>query len=307
MTKSSCCTPARAGTKSEPAVISGNGSYPGDLVAIPGGKALIGTNAPLIKVDGEGPQRTIRMKPFSIAKTAVTNAEFQAFVEATDYRTEAEAYGWSFVFHTQVPKAVGHTDGILGAEWWRRVDAATWRRPEGEHGRSAPDPDHPVVHVSQNDAKAFAAWVGGRLPTEAEWEHAARGGLGNVTYPWGDQDPDDTSHFPCNIWQGDFPHHNSNMDGFETTAPAKSFGANGYGLFNMVGNTWEWTSDPFRVRSLSKGAKAHAKSMAGHVVVKGGSFLCHKSYCTRYRIAARTGNTPDSTTTHTGFRVVFDI
>ena len=128
-----------------------------------------------------------------------------------------------------------------------------------------------------------------------------------MKFPWGDQEPNDTNYQPCNIWQGQFPQANTVKDGYDTTAPAKSFAPNAYGLYNLVGNVWEWTSEPFRIRSQKKQAKLRQAQMRGYKLSKGGSFLCHKSYCYRYRIAARTGNSPDSTTTHTGFRVVWDV
>ncbi|MCL4132733.1 UNVERIFIED_CONTAM: hypothetical protein GTU68_034104, partial [Idotea baltica] len=236
-----------------------------------------------------------------------TNAQFADFIAATGYVTEAERFGWSFVFWAQVAEEVGPTQGVVGVEWWRRIHGANWRDINGP--RTAEQvwfPDHPVVQVSWTDACAYADWVGGRLPNEAEWEHAARGGLGDVPFPWGDKEPDDTAHFPCNIWQGRFPENNLGRDGYLTTAPAQSFAPNEYGLYNLVGNVWEWTSEPFRIRSLRRQAKVRQASMKGYKLAKGGSFLCHKSYCFRYRIAARTGNSPDSTTTHTGFRVVWD-
>ncbi len=240
--------------------------------------------------------------------TTVTNAQFATFAAGSGYVTEAERFGWSFVFWSQVPKAVGPTEGVRDVEWWRRVDGANWRNINGPGQDLSVDlPDHPVVHVSWNDARAYARWIGGRLPTEAEWEHAARGGLGDVSFPWGDEEPNDADYQPCNIWQGRFPQVNTCRDGYETTAPARSFASNGYGLYNLVGNVWEWTAEPFRIRSQRKEAKARQAKMRGYKLAKGGSFLCHKSYCYRYRIAARTGNSPDSTTTHTGFRVVWDI
>jgi formylglycine-generating enzyme required for sulfatase activity len=274
---------------------------------IPGGAALVGTATQFIPVDEEGPVRRKTLKPFQLAQTTVTNAAFERFVRDTGYRTEAERFGWSFVFHSQVPEQYGATQALAEAQWWRRVDGATWRDVHGpdtqaEHWRA----DHPVVHVSWNDARRYAAWVGGRLPTEAEWEHAARGGLGDVPFPWGTQEPNDTNALPCNIWQGQFPDLNTAMDGYETTAPARSFARNGYGLYNMVGNVWQWTADPFRLRSNRMAARLRQASLKGYKIVKGGSFLCHKSYCNRYRIAARTGNSPDSTTSHTGFRVAWD-
>ena len=277
-------------------------------VKVPGGIALIGTDRSIIAEDSEGPLRKRRIKPYRIGDTAVTNGQFAAFVEATDYVTEAELFGWSFVFWAQVGNDVGPTQGVVDVEWWRRVDGATWRDVRGPGTQvSAWHADHPVVHVSWNDARAYASWAGGRLPTEIEWEHAARGGLGDVRYPWGDRDPDDRNFFPCNIWQGRFPRQNLRLDGHETTSPARSFDPNGYGLYNVVGNVWEWTAEPFVVRSQRKAARKRRAKMKGFKLVKGGSFLCHATYCWRYRIAARTGNTPDSTTTHTGFRVVWDV
>ena len=135
---------------------------------------------------------------------------------------------------------------------------------------------------------------------------AARGGLRDVAYPWGNAPPDDREHLPCNIWQGSFPTQNTAADGYAFTSPARSFAPNGYGLYGMAGNVWDWTADLFRLKSLSKAGKAHAAAMRGYRVIKGGSFLCHASYCTRYRIAARTGNSPESTTSHMGFRIAFD-
>lgn len=307
----SCCTPPRnAGAGSVQAVARASAAQVqalrNDAAPIPGGRALVGTRAPQIPNDGESPVRQVRVAPFRMGRTAVTNAAFKDFVDATGYVTEAETFGWSFVFWAQVPKAVGPTQGIVDVEWWRRVDGANWRDINGPGTMAeAWHPDHPVVQVSWHDAQAYAAWAGGRLPTETEWEHAARGGLGDVRFPWGDAEPNDTDHTPCNIWQGHFPETNTAQDGYVTTAPATSFAANGYGLYNLVGNVWEWTADPFRIASLKKEVKARVAGMKGYKLSKGGSFLCHKSYCYRYRIAARSGTSPDSATTHQGFRVVW--
>lgn len=277
-----------------------------DTVDIPGGKSLIGTNYPEILDDGENPMRPSRIKPFRMGQTTVTNHQFKQFVDATGYITEAERFGWSFVFWKQVPPEVGDTQGVVGVEWWRRVDGANWRDINGPGtAESAWLPDHPVVQVSWNDAQAFARWAGGRLPTEAEWEHAARGGRGDIKFPWGDQEPNDTDYQPCNIWQGDFPDYNLALDGFSTTAPAKHYEPNGYGLYNLAGNVWEWTSETYRIKSLKKSVKNRLSGMKGYKLSKGGSFLCQKSYCYRYRIAARSGNSPDSATTHHGFRLVW--
>lgn len=275
-----------------------------ERVAIPGGRALVGTASEGIPNDGEGPVRRRTVTPYLIGATTVTNAEFEAFVAATGFRTEAERIGWSFVFHTLAPKE--QSEPVPGLGWWRIVAGANWRDINGPGSRtSCWHPDHPVVQVSWNDAQAFAAWAGGRLPTEAEWEHAARGGQGDVPFPWGTRQPDDTGYFPCNIWQGPFPHSNTAADGYLATAPARSFEANGYGLYNVVGNVWEWTQDTFQIRSLKSSVKKRLAEMQGYKLLKGGSFLCHRSYCYRYRIAARSGTSPDTATPHQGFRLVW--
>ncbi len=306
----SCCPPQRVGAPLQPAVPlrSGGGRVlrgRENAVLIKGGTALVGTARPQIPDDGENPLRKVTVKSFRIGATTVTNAEFARFIEDTGYVTEAERFGWSFVFWSQVPKEYGHTQGVLHAQWWRRVDGATWCAPQGPGTEAACLPDHPVVHMSWNDASTYADWAGGRLPTEAEWEHAARAGQGDVMFPWGDWLPDDTGFFPCNIWQGRFPEKNSAADGYLATAPARSFAPNENGLYNLVGNVWEWTSDSFKIRSLKKPVKERLAGMKGYKTAKGGSFLCHQSYCFRYRIAARIGNSPDSTTTHQGVRVVW--
>lgn len=275
-------------------------------VPIPGGNALMGTDNPVLPLDEEGPLRRKRVKPFRMMATAVTNAMFADFVTDTGYQTEAERFGWSFVFFHNVSSDAAPSQGVQGVEWWRRVDGAYWAAPNGPGSERDCPPDHPVVHVSWHDARAFARWAKGRLPTEAEWEHAARGGLGDVRYPWGTDEPDDDGFTPCNIWQGRFPHHNSCADGWRATAPARSFDPNGFGLYNMCGNVWEWTSDPYRIRGLSKASRAHAARNKWYKLLKGGSFLCHRSYCHRYRIAARSGTSPDTGTSHQGFRLVFD-
>jgi len=303
-----CCTPSRQGAGAVASNAHGISAVDvsADAVAIPGGKGLVGTRVAGIPNDGETPLRKVNIKPFRMSPTAVTNAQFAAFIDATGHITEADAFGWSFVFWSEVPKRLGPTQAVQGIEWWRRVEGANWQNVNGpDTMEAAYHPDHPVVHVSWNDALAYAKWAGGRLPTEAEWEHAARGGLGDVPYPWGDAEPNDRDSFPCNIWQGKFPDVNSGADGYTTTAPAQSFAPNGYGLFNMSGNVWEWTQDTYTIKSLKKGVKARLADMKGFKLSKGGSFLCHKSYCYRYRIAGRSGSSPDSSTTHQGFRVVW--
>ena len=306
-TTKQCCTPARSESapKAAPLQVGSTRRVASHAVHIPGGPALVGTNTPQIPDDGESPLRKTKLEPFLIGATPVTNAEFAAFVANTGYVTDAERFGWSFVFWAQVPDSYGATRGVVEVEWWRHVDGAYWAAPNGPGTEGACFPDHPVVHISWADARAYCNWVGGRLPSEAEWEHAARGGLGDVPFPWGDAEPDDDAHTPCNIWQGQFPEVNTSRDGYAATAPAQSFAPNGYGLYNMVGNVWEWTAEPYRIRSLKRHVKDRLRAMKGYKLSKGGSFLCHRSYCHRYRIAARSGTSPDSSTTHHGFRVVW--
>ncbi|MEM9602576.1 MAG: formylglycine-generating enzyme family protein [Pseudomonadota bacterium] len=311
-----CCTPdaARGPSEHEPSTRVPTDTPPSPaadatpqiaVCAIPGGNAIVGTHHPVIQLDEEGPRRKKKVAAFHMMQTAVTNALFAAFVDDTGYRTEAERYGWSYVFHHQVAGAVADTLGAQEAAWWRRVDGASWRAINGPGTEAQCLPDHPVVHVSWHDAQAFADWAGGRLPTEAEWEHAARGGHGDIPFPWGHREPDDNEFQPCNIWQGDFPMHNTALDGYTATAPARSYEPNGYGLYNMCGNVWEWIAEPLVLRSLSKKKRDLANKPKGSKLLKGGSFLCHKSYCFRYRIAARTGTTPETSTAHQGFRLVF--
>lgn len=276
------------------------------MVRVPAGIFRMGTDAPTFPADGEGPTRRVRLESFWIDAYAVTNARFARFVEATGYRTEAERFGWSFVFHAFVPPDLGPTRAAPVAPWWRQVHGADWRRPEGPGSDLSGREDHPVVHVSWHDAAAFAAWEGKRLPTEAEWEFAARGGLEGATYPWGDELVPGGRH-RCNVWQGEFPSHDSGADGYRGTAPVDAFAPNDYGLFNMTGNTWEWCSDWFGAEHRPGAHEAPTGPEAGPGrVIKGGSYLCHASYCNRYRVAARTHNTPDSSTGHMGFRLVRD-
>lgn len=314
MSASACCQPtagrtsARAPTPAGGAkaqVEMGRQAARCDCVKIPGGQGLIGTNDPQIAGDFEGPARRKKLSTFWMERGAISIAQFAQFVDATGYRTQAENFGWSFVFHTHVPGGAEGTEGVAGLEWWRRIDGADWAHPQGPQGNT-PAADLPVTHIAWEDARAYAEWAGGRLPKEAEWEHAARGGLGDVRFPWGDKEPDDHGHFPCNIWQGDFPMQDHARDGYSGPAPVHQFTPNGYGLYQMVGNVWEWTAEPFRVQSTKKAARQINAQARGQKLLKGGSFLCHRSYCYRYRIAARTGNTPDSTSGHTGFRVVYD-
>jgi len=282
--------------------------HPARLVQIPGGKIAVGTDKPELPLDGEGPVRFRRVPPFLIDPFAVTNAWFAEFVDATAYVTDAEQFGWSSVFHLFVPDTGRQYPLPPDLTWWYRVDGANWFAPEGPGSTVDERGDHPVVHVSRTDAEHFEIWAGGRLPSEAEWEQTARGGFNGARFPWGEDEPSDHGPYHCNIWQGNFPDQNLALDGYVGTAPVHRYDANGFGIYNMCGNVWELCADPFRVRSLKRGASARnadARSQ-GLFIAKGGSYLCHKSYCYRYRIAARTGVDRVSTTGHIGFRLVFD-
>ena len=260
--------------------------------------------------DGEGPVRPVALDGFHIDETTVTNGQFAAFVTDTGYITEAELFGWSFCFHQfvsdETSKAVEQR--VEGSEWWWRVDGADWRCPDGPDSSIEHRMDHPVTQVSSNDAYAYAKWTGKRLPTEAEWEYAARGGLEQNRYAWGNALTPGGEH-RCNIWQGDFPRTNTREDGYHGTAPARSFEPNGYGLYNVAGNVWEWCADWWTVDWTSTALATNPKgpSEGTAKVTRGGSFLCHSSYCNRYRVAARTSNTPNSSTANMGFRCAMDL
>lgn len=283
---------------------------PPPRIAFAGGDSHSGTLRPELPQDGEGLVRQHRLRPFAVDSVPVTNARFAAFVAATGHVTESERFGWGPVFRHLLPDPAVVPPSDTRVPWWVRLDGACWHAPEGPGSTVADRADHPVTHISWADATAFAAWAGGRLPTEAEWEHAARGGLaGDPRFPWGEQEPDDVTFLPANIWQGRFPDLNSRADGWLGTSPVGAFPANGAGLHDMMGNVWEWTADPFLIRSLSREARLrnHHARRENQKVMKGGSFLCHRSYCYRYRIAARSGTAADSGTSNTGFRVFYDL
>jgi formylglycine-generating enzyme required for sulfatase activity len=278
------------------------------MVRLAGGEFLMGADdREGFPDDGEGPVRSVRLSPYFVDETAVTNDAFAAFVRATGYVTDAERFGWSFVFWMLLPRDFEETRAVARAPWWRRVDGACWRNPEGPKSELDGRGAHPVVHVSHDDARAYCAWAGKRLPTEAEWEHAARGGLVQQRFPWGDELTPGGVH-RCNVWQGEFPTTNTAEDGFVGTAPVRSYPPNGFGLYEMVGNVWEWCADFFdpvfdrrRTRVDPKGPDRGTTR-----VIRGGSYLCHASYCNRYRVAARSSNEPAASTGHMGFRCVAD-
>jgi sulfatase modifying factor 1 len=282
-----------------------------EMIYIPGGTFLMGTNDEEgFPADGEGPVHEVELSPFYIDSCTVTNYQFSEFVRDTGYVTEAERFGWSFVFHNFVSEKIRQQDSrnVPGVPWWLGVDGACWNRPEGKDSTIEDRMDHPVIHVSWNDAVSYCNWAGKRLPTEAEWEYAARGGLIQKRYPWGDILKPLSQHM-CNIWQGKFPEKNNASDGYIGTAPARSFPPNGYGLYNVSGNVWEWCLDWFHPETAKISGLKNPKGPKNGInrVMRGGSYLCHKSYCNRYRVAARSSNTPDSSTGNLGFRCATDM
>jgi formylglycine-generating enzyme required for sulfatase activity len=280
------------------------------MVKLDGGPFLMGTDSEqAFPNDGEGPVRQVQVDPFYIDRYAVTNANFAEFVKATDYKTESERLGWSFVFQGHIEEERRKDLATVpGVSWWCKMPGAAWDHPEGPDSEIGARADYPVTHVSWNDAHAYAEWAGKRLPTEAEWEYAARGGFEQKIFPWGDDLTPNGEH-RCNVFQGEFPLVDLAEDGYAGTAPVNVFQPNGYGLYNVIGNAWEWCGDWF---SPSYHLTATPVNPVGPLrgrakVMKGGSYLCHHSYCNRYRVAARTSNDPDSATTNITFRCVSDL
>jgi formylglycine-generating enzyme required for sulfatase activity len=306
---------------------------------IPGGQFTMGTDDPR-SFPNERPAHKVQVEGFWIDEHDVTNAEFARFVEATGYVTTAEKKpDWEELKKELPPGTPKPDDSVLVpgslvfqptsqpvplddlSAWWRWVPGASWRHPEGPKSDVAGRENHPVVQVSWDDAVAYAKWASKRLPTEAEWELAARGGLEGKRYPWGDEFRPNGKYM-ANTWQGLFPVTNTAEDGFVGTSPVKSFPPNGYGLYDMAGNVWQWCSDWYRVDAFTEAVSQLAnKSVcqdrggpteswdpadpnAPKRVVKGGSFLCNPSYCESYRPSARRGTPPDTGSSHTGFRCV---
>ena len=258
---------------------------------IPAGTFAMGNGAAdAVPGDGEGPVRDVAVAAFRIGATTVTNRQFAAFVRATRHVTDAERAGSSFVFYLQLPvRARAQAARVVaGLPWWLPVEHASWQRPEGPGSHVRERPEHPVVHVSWHDAVAYCAWAGARLPSEAEWERAARGGLEQKRFAWGDELCDGDGVPRCNVFRGAFP--NAPLPGWAPAPVDAGSGApNGFGLHHVCGNVWEWCAD----------ARA-----SGERALRGGSFLCHDSYCNRYRVAARSASTADSSASNVGFRAV---
>jgi len=315
------------------------GPAPEGMVWVPGGEFAMGSDFRLARPD-EQPIHRVRVDGFWIDQTEVTNAEFREFVDATGYVTVAEKAPEVEEIMAQLPPGTPppKEEDLVAASlvftppdrpvplnnagaWWSWSPGADWRHPEGPDSSIEGRDDHPVVQVAWYDAVAYCEWAGKRLPTEAEWEYAARGGLDGEPFGWGDEPLSETDP-QCNIWQGNFPNRNTEADGYVTAAPVKRFEPNGYGLYDMAGNVWEWTADWFRrdtyalrVKRLGEGAvavnpKGPSKSFdptqpyTPQRTTRGGSFLCSDSYCSSYRPSARMGCSPDTGLSHTGFRCV---
>ncbi|XP_075446038.1 inactive C-alpha-formylglycine-generating enzyme 2 isoform X2 [Ascaphus truei] len=263
----------------------------GSMVQLPGGKFQMGTNAP----DSEGPARQVTARPFAIDKYPVTNKDFRDFVRAKKYKTEAEAFGWSFVFEDFVSEELKKkvTQKLESAPWWLPIERAFWRQPTGPGSGIKEKLDYPVLQVSWNDAQAFCEWHGKRLPTEEEWEFAARGGLQDRVYPWGNMFQPNRS----NLWQGKFPGLDAGEDGYHGASPVAVFPAqNDYGLYDMLGNTWEWTASEYTAAGETKRQKMY--------VLRGGSWIdtVDGSANHKARVTTRMGNTPDSASDNLSFR-----
>jgi sulfatase modifying factor 1 len=309
------------------------------MVWIPGGEFSMGSDLP-DAYRAEQPAHQVKVDGFWIDETEVTNAQFKKFAEATGYVTTAEKVPTLKEIMDQMPPgtlpppAETLAEALVAASlvftppnhavslnnvgaWWSWTKGANWRYPEGPGSSIKNREDHPVVHVSWYDAQAYARWAGKRLPTEAQWERAARGGLDGKHYVWGDE-PFSPTAAQANIWQGPFPHNNTRQDGSVRTAAVKSYAPNGYGLYDVAGNVWEWCADWYRPDAyVQRAGQAVAVNPTGpdkslnprepynpSHVIRGGSFLCHDSYCSAYRPSARRGGADDTGMSHLGFRCV---
>lgn len=307
-----CGSPTRSGAPTLTPPVQGPtfmsaGEHDVEQADIPAGAFLMGdSSGDENPGDGETPQHMVTLDAFRIDATTVTNSAFARFITQTGYRTDAETWKFSAVFHSAIQADPMDIIGpVAEAPWWFGIHGADWAHPYGRNSSLDGLEDHPVVHVSWNDANAYCEWAGRRLPTEAEWEYAARGGLAEAKYPWGD-DEVDARRWRMNIFQGQFPQHNTGDDGWHTTAPVRSFEPNGFGLWQTVGNVWEWCQDWYDpiYYSASPAASPTGPDSGTVKVLRGGSYLCHTSYCNRYRNSARSSNTIDSSMGNAGFRTV---
>jgi len=311
---------------------------PEGMVKIPEGRFSMGGKSPQASQD-EFPRHEVQVSSFYMDIHEVTNRQFKAFVDETGYVTVAEKpIDWEEMkqeLPPGTPKPAAEvlqagslvfqpTDGPVNlrdySRWWRWTVGANWRQPQGSGSSVEGKMDHPVVHIAYEDARAYAEWAGKRLPTEAEWEWAAMGGAKDSKYPWGNT-PAENAADQANFWQGPFPYQNIEEDGFFGTAPVQTFSANGYGLYDMAGNVWEWCQDKYHVHAYEmSSAQEVSKDPQGpeasfdpreprvdKCVIRGGSFLCHDSYCSGYRVARRMGSDKNSSFNHTGFRCARDM
>jgi len=298
------------------------------LLRVPEGEFTMGTDDPQILADGESPARRVFVSEFLLQETEVSNRQFVEFVHKTGFVTEAEKFNWSFCFFQSLDEEIKDTvdKQVDVVPWWVPVQGSNWFYPFGPSTGSTPRDvvsmgllDFPVTHVSHNDARAFCEWKGLRLPREAEFERAAKGGIEGVLYSWGKELTPDGKH-RANLWQGSFPDENTGEDGYLWSAPVDSFGAqNEFGLKNIIGNVWEWVADAWTTRhhikmpdgSILKDIQVEIEGKIDDPTVervkKGGSYMCHISYCYRYRVDARSSNSADSSAQNLGFRCAKDV
>ena len=330
-------TPSRFGTAIQTDSISASGDTSiSDMVLIKGGSFNMGGDNKQASAD-EYPKHKVQVSSFYMDVTEVTNAQFKKFIEATGYKTTAERKPeWEELQKSVPPNTPKPPDSLLVAaslvfressgpvnlqdynQWWGWVEGADWRHPQGPYSSIDGKDNFPVVHVSWEDAQAYSKWAGKRLPTEAEWEYAARGGKDGNIYPWGNEHVNAGTP-KANSWEGDFPYRNTQRDGFVKLAPVKSFAPNGYGLYDMAGNVWEWCNDWYHAdyyKTISDKTAVNPKGpqksydpeepYTPKKSLRGGSFLCNDTYCSGYRVARRMKSSPDTGLEHTGFRCVRD-